>query len=335
MSSDDTPPRTGLIDLHHHVFPPTYKKAALSASVGFRTPPGHLPWTPELSLHAMDAMGVQLTVLSVPAGYPHARGPDALKATRDANALMHGLGAQHAGRFAFWGCLGDWRDIDAALGLIPYVMDELKAVGIAIASTYGHGDDAKSVGDDMFDPIWEELNRRNAIIFLHGSQMPAATPMPHSLLGLPITEVPHETFKAISHLVVSGKTRRFSSVAFLLAHLGGSTLALAPRAAALSRYMGAALSEAEILEEFRKCWWDTALSADESTLGAVEASGVGERVVWGSDFPAVPLETIAWFDANLEKFYEADQTKLRGVFRENALRLFQSRGIDILKTHAI
>jgi len=45
------------------------------------------------------------------------------------------------------------------------------------------------IGDDIYDPIWTALDARGAIIFIHGTQTPASTPIPHPTLGLPITEV--------------------------------------------------------------------------------------------------------------------------------------------------
>ncbi|KAI0310803.1 hypothetical protein OF83DRAFT_1069948 [Amylostereum chailletii] len=272
------------IDVHHHFFPSTYRKADVSAAVGFRTPPEHLPWTPDLSLQNMDALGVELAILSVPAGYPHGIDMASLTRARDANRAMADICALYPRRFAFWGCLGDWRDVDSAVNMISYVLDDLHAVGIAVASSYGDGGAAKYIGDDLFDPVWEGLNRRNTVIFLHGAQTPHSTPIPHAMLGLPITEVPNETAKAIAHLVVSGKTKRYGSLSFLLAHLGGTTTSIAPRVAALARYMGATLSEAQILDEFRKCWWDSALCTGAAIGGAYEVVSK-ERVVWGSDFP--------------------------------------------------
>ncbi|THH15208.1 hypothetical protein EW146_g5238 [Bondarzewia mesenterica] len=320
---------TRLVDVHHHIFPSSLPKQSISRSLGFRTPPSHLPWTPSISLRAMDALGVELALLSIPPGH--------FSDARAVNEQMRETCMHHPGRFAFWGCAGDLRDTKGALELIKYAMDDLEAVGIAISSVYGKGAEAKYIGDNLFDPIWEELDRRKAVIFLHGAQTPSSTPFPSELLGIPITEVPNETFKAITHLIVTGKTRRFRNLAFVLAHMGGSTLVLAPRAAALSRYMGSRLSESEIMDELKRCcWWDSALSTGAGPLGAVEACGVGERVLWGSDFPAVPLETIRWFEGNLKSFYatraaadDIGHKRLRGIYRDNVLSLFASRGVDL------
>ncbi|VDC07293.1 unnamed protein product [Peniophora sp. CBMAI 1063] len=304
------------IDVHHHYFPPSMNKAAASAAAGFCTPPEHLPWSPDVSLEAMIALGVDRAILSVPANfYP------SVKAVYEANKTMADISAEHPKKFSHWGCLGDWRNVKNALAFIDVCLDDLKAVGIAVSSCYGSGADAKYIGDSTFEPIWQELNRRNALVFIHGAQIPSSTPMPDPLLGLPITEAPHETFKAIAQLIVNGTTRRFNNVNFILAHLGGSVLTLAHRVAALSTYMDGALSTDEtgkrlsltedfVLAELRRCYFDSALSSGPG-LAAARAMGVLDRIVWGSDFPAVPLRTIHWFEE--QQATEVSEQELSGL----------------------
>ena len=163
------------------------------------------------------------------------------------------------------------------------------------------------IGDDVFDPLWEELDRRAAVVFLHGAQVPSSTPYPHPYLGIPVTEVscqircylqwvpltrvlsyfqvPNETFKAAAHLVVSGKKRRFPNVKIILTHFGGVTPFLAPRIAVLSKHMGCPLSHEEILEDFKSFYFDTALSTHETTLAAMQTFVGPDRILFGSDFP--------------------------------------------------
>lgn len=217
---------TGRIDIHHHIFPPWLDKTKASENVGFKTPPENLPWTPEISLRAMARLGIDLAVLSYPAGMPG--GPACAEnraAARRYNEYAARICADHPGRFAFFACTPNLFDSQGVQGPskgpvpshsitdtgsieeIRFAMDELNAVGVSLPSLYGSGLDASEysvlsrrasvkrveeyIGDDIFDTVWEELNRRSAVVFLHGAQIPSSTPCPHPLLGIPITEVPH------------------------------------------------------------------------------------------------------------------------------------------------
>jgi 6-methylsalicylate decarboxylase len=177
----------------------------------------------------------------------------------------------------------------------------LNADGVALSSSYGIGADASEhatfptvrlthgpvefIGHDCYDPIWADLNRRNAVVFVHGSQTPSSTPYPHPTLGLPVSEVPNETYKAAAHLVVTGRKRKYPDVKIVLAHMGGNTINLSTRVAALSHYMGASLTPDEIMEDFKTFYFDTALSASEVNLTAVENFVGVDRLLFGTDLP--------------------------------------------------
>ena len=59
-------PNVRRIDVHHHYFPPDLNKKEANTKLGWRTPEENLPWTPELSLRAMDAMQIDFSILSFP-----------------------------------------------------------------------------------------------------------------------------------------------------------------------------------------------------------------------------------------------------------------------------
>ncbi|CCM03180.1 uncharacterized protein FIBRA_05302 [Fibroporia radiculosa] len=310
------------IDVHHHIFPNTLRKAEQSKAVGFRTPPENLPWSPAVSLQAMDALGIDIAVLSLPAGVPCGPiGPENCQAARELNLLMAQVCEMHPGRFGFFACLPIPGDTNTALDELAFALDELHADGIALPSSYGEGSSATYLGDDLYDPIWEELNRRGTVVFLHGTQTPSSNPYPHPFLGLPITEVPNETYKGAAHLVVTGKKRKFSNVKIILSHLGGSTISLAPRVAVLSKHMGCPLSPEEILQDFQSFYYETALSAHKATLSALKSFVGPDRVLFGTDFPAVNKDMATWYTENLDQFYSDDPEQLEAINNGNALSL--------------
>lgn len=106
-----------------------------------------------------------------------------------------------------------------------------------------------------------------------------------SLIVLTDSKVPNETFKAASHLVVTGMKRKYPNVKIILAHLGGSTPWLAPRVAVLSTHMGCPLTPSQILDDFKSFYFDTALSAYDTNLTAMLKFVKPDRLLFGTDCP--------------------------------------------------
>ena len=106
-------------------------------------------------------------------------------------------------------------------------------------------------------------------------------------------KVPHETFKAAAHLVVTGRKRKYSDVKIILAHLGGATPSLAPRVAVLSRHMGSQLTAEEMLEDFKDFYYETALTAYDATLTALDKFVQPDHILFGTDFPGKSYSTLS------------------------------------------
>ena len=209
----------------------------------------------------------------------------------------------------------------AWMGAGYLVARTLDADGVNLTSSYGVGASARYVADDAFDPIWEELDRRGALVFIHGDQTPSSTPYPSPLLPIPVAEVPNETYKAAAHLVTSGKKRRFSNVRIILSHAGGSTPFLASRVAVLSRHQGCELTPDEIIEDFRGFYYETALAGFRTNLVALEDFVEPDRILFGSDFPAVSVEMAQWYTRNVDEYFAQRPDQLKQVMRGNALAL--------------
>ena len=74
-----------------------------AAALGYVLPTENLPWTPAVSLAAMDVLGVAFTLLSAPDAWPKAAAYN--RRTAD-------ICKAHPGRFGFFACLPDLRKTD-------------------------------------------------------------------------------------------------------------------------------------------------------------------------------------------------------------------------------
>ena len=78
---------------------------------------------------------------------------------RDLNDYGARMVSDHKGRFGLFAVL-PLPDVEASLKEIAYAFDTLKAQGVGLLTSYG----TKWLGDVSFAPVFEELNRRGAIL---------------------------------------------------------------------------------------------------------------------------------------------------------------------------
>ena len=108
-------------------------------------------------------------------------------------------------------------DIDGSLREIEYALDALHADGINLMTNIGD----KWLGDPYYDPVFEELHRRKAVVYTH----PIAPTCLHDVLpGVndSIVEFGSDTTRAIARLLFSGAAARFHDIRFIFSHAGGT-----------------------------------------------------------------------------------------------------------------
>ncbi len=190
----------GRIDVHHHFTPPFYLKAMEKelAGSGFTA----RPWSPALSLEAMDKNGVAAALLSPVQRLVMDSMSDRSERARTLARQSNEFGAQvvrdNPRRFGLLAAL-PLPDTEGSLREIEYAYDTLKADGIALWTSYLD----KWPGDPSFDRVWEELNRRRAIVFFH----PATPSLRRNLIpGLAISgiiEYDLDTARAAESMLVN------------------------------------------------------------------------------------------------------------------------------------
>ncbi|CAM5540849.1 hypothetical protein SANTM175S_10851 [Streptomyces antimycoticus] len=150
------------IDVHQHIVPPLW--AETLAAHGLDSGGWAIPaWSPTSALAMMDQQGIAAGVLSVTSPGIHL-GSDAQ--ARDLARAVNEYGADvvrdHPGRFGHFASV-PLPDVDAALAETAHALDTLGADGVVLMSN-AHG---RYLGDPDFEPLWAELDRRGATVFVH------------------------------------------------------------------------------------------------------------------------------------------------------------------------
>jgi 6-methylsalicylate decarboxylase len=102
----------GCIDVHHHFFPDDINKEASNQKIGWRAPASTLPWTPDISLNAMDASGINLALLSLPAISAGSVSEENRATAREHNINLSRIVRAHPHRFGFFASLPFLDDVE-------------------------------------------------------------------------------------------------------------------------------------------------------------------------------------------------------------------------------
>src|SRR5450759_1524624 len=200
------------IDVHHH-FAPTFHRDALGSKRGGTWP----TWSPQMSLDDMDKNGIATAMLSVvQPGTWFGDVEETRALTRKLNDYGATLVRDHPGRYGMFACIAP-PDVEGSLKEIEYGLDTLHANGIALLTSYG----TSYLGDPSFAPVYAELNRRKAIVYVH----PTAPNCCKSLVpGIPVGSIEYATdsTRTIAHLVFSGTVTKFPDIRWIFSHSGGT-----------------------------------------------------------------------------------------------------------------
>jgi predicted TIM-barrel fold metal-dependent hydrolase len=299
------------IDVHNHLTPPSY-----AAELG----PRHLisaqvqNWTPAKDLEDMDQAGVATSITSLaPPGVWTGDADMARRLARSCNDEAAHLVADHKGRFGMFVNL-PLPDIEGSLHEIEYGLDTLKADGVAMYTNYGD----KWLGDPFFNPVFEELNRRGAVVYTHPK---SANCCRNVLPNIPDSEIEYgtDTTRAITELVFGGTTRRYPNVRIIFSHAGGTMPFLIERFVNLAKSPAFASQLPQgFLAEATKLYYDTAQTANAAAMSALLKVVPVSQILFGTDFP---FRTAADHVKGLKACGVFTAKNLRDIDRENAARL--------------
>lgn len=307
--------KRSLIDVHHHIVPPFYlaeNRDRIVAAGGGRMNPAFLSWTPELMIAAMNKSGVSTAVLSLaPVAFWYGDREAAARMSRRVNEYAADLVRNHPGRFGHFAII-PLPDTDASLREIEYAYSVLKADGITLLTSY----DDKWLGHPDYQPVFEELNRRKAVVFVHPTTplccrtlLPDVPPV--------ILEIPQDTTRAVTNLVFTGTLAKFHDIRFIFSHAGGDVPMVVGR---MQQYAPKSVAEKApngIEYELKRHYYDIAGTAYGPAIAALKSLVPTTQILFGSDNPFVPLTETA--EGIMQLGFSADD--LERIGRNNALTL--------------
>lgn len=308
------------IDVHAHFLPPGYREALIAN--GQSQPDGFpiLPtWSAEAHLAMLDRVGIRTAMLSV-SSPGVAFGEDAVAWARRVNEAGAATVRDHPGRFGLFASL-PLPDVDAALAEVAYALDTLKADGIAVLTNV----DGVYLGDERYEPLFAELHRRKAVVFLHPTS-PACWEATSLGYPRPLMEFLLDTTRAVADLVLGGTLTRYPGVRLIVPHAGAALPVLADRISGFAGLFGVGgqePGEIDVLGTLQRVYYEVGAGFPfprhiAALLNLVDAS----RLMFGTDFP---FGGVPGIEANATALAETDllnDEELRGVLRDNALQLF-------------
>jgi aminocarboxymuconate-semialdehyde decarboxylase len=326
-----------LIDAHAHLLPGDYPadapecfprmdpvegETARMLNYGpFKFKASEVFFNAERRIEAMDASGVDAEVLTpMPPLLRYDLEPaDGLAVARSVNESVAALCAHAPERFYGFGMV-PLQDPDASAAELTAIRD-LGLYGVEIASNIL----GKSIGDERFLPFFAEADRLGLPIFVHAMPTPTER-LPPSTMGTYVVGL--EGALAAASLVAGGTAAKCPGLRISFSHAAGGYPLMLPRA---QYFWGGAWNEEpkdperavmaddgpSPLEYARRFWYDSLVFDRRAIRYLIDLLG-HDRLLVGSDFPAMPRERKG-AGATL-KSMDLDQDVLDDISWHNAFR---------------
>ena len=326
---------SGRIDVHAHSMGPAFQTAIQAIGGIIRTP----DWSPDMARTHMDRHGTRAGILSLSTPGTHL-GDDAKARdlARRVNDEAAGYVHKWPDRFGAFGTL-PIPDIDGACKEVAHALDHLKLEGIGMLASY----EGKYLGHPDFDPVLAELDKRKAVVLIHPNNHPSTLEVRKGIsdgIGNFLIEFLFDTTRAALNLLFTDALHRYPNIRWILCHAGGTLPFVAWRISDIasrqmihapwdtqypSAYMarhGKALTQEMVLKDFKRFYYETAISAGRQSLATVREVAEPDHILFGSDWPYCPDDMTEDMIAATRNSGFFDATQLAAVNHGNAAKLF-------------
>ncbi|KAG7418921.1 6-methylsalicylic acid decarboxylase [Fusarium oxysporum f. sp. rapae] len=303
------------IDVHHHIIPPQLQGVGAGLK-GMKVP----TWSIQIDRAFNNTYNIASAIYSVSTpGVTHITDPEeGARVARTMNEYSASLRDANP-KNGFFATVPSLQHTDLVLEELRYAFDTLQADGVTLFTSYATPQGY--LGHAEYVPIWEELNRRKAVVFVHPINNVAAVYFDERL-PMPAFDWPHETGRTAMDLILNRRLEQFPDVKIILSHAGGTLAALVQRATMIALpEFGDIMSAEDIVKQAKQFYFDTALSGSQEVFPLILSFAKPGHLLFGSDFPHAPEELSQGFTKFVDAFPLEDQKK-RDIYYEAGLKLF-------------
>lgn len=242
-------------------------------------------WNISSSQAIMSRLNISTAILSLtsPGAVIAQNNTAARRIARQANEYCADVRAIQPERYGCFAAMPNLLDINGTLAEIQYALDVLKADGVTLFTRYGDGN--YYLGHTEFIPIWQALDQRKAVVFIHPTTPKDNSRINPLILG-PTIDYPHETTRTALDMIVSGTRRRFPNTTVILSHAGGNLPWMLSRVALYRKGLpqsilpdGVTFDEFE--SDFKSFHFDLALSSSPEKLDLLLSLVPEEHILYG------------------------------------------------------
>ena len=272
------------VDAHAHVWTKeyldlveSYGKTDTSVQRDKGAGPGDAEMEKRFAL--MEAVKVDMQVLSVCPQAPHFEDKtQAVTAARMINDLYAEVVRKWPRKFKALVAL-PLPHVDESLKEFDRVM-AMGAIGVSTTTTVA----GRSIADPAFAPVYEELNRRGTVLYIHPAGAGAHTPMIANYSVTWMIGAPIEDTISVTHLIIKGIPQKYPRMKIVNSHLGGALPMVLQRMDNQFVWENPATPEKPSIAA-KRMWFDTVAHAHPPAIRAAVDTLGADRIILGTDFP--------------------------------------------------